>query len=100
MRLKIGAALPAEPGQHRREDMRYSFHGKRRGTHESIDGYIEASSAIDAIDQLAGRGRDHRGSIPFAKSLPAAPNDPSSSRAISNKPSKKPPAPTPPPLPT
>ncbi len=36
--------------------MRYSFHGNRRDTQEPIDGYIEAASAIDAIDQLADEG--------------------------------------------
>src|SRR5277367_4971238 len=36
--------------------MRYGFHGKKRGTLEPIDGYIEANSAIDAIDQLADEG--------------------------------------------
>ena len=36
--------------------MRYAFHGKQRGTLEAIDGYIDASSAIDAIDQLADEG--------------------------------------------
>jgi hypothetical protein len=40
----------------RRENMRYSFHGKRRETNEPLDGYIEAASAIDAIDQLADDG--------------------------------------------
>jgi hypothetical protein len=36
--------------------MRYSFHGKKRGTLEPVDGYIEATSAVDAIDQLADEG--------------------------------------------
>jgi len=36
--------------------MRYSFHGKRRDTREPVDGYVEAASAIDAIDQLADEG--------------------------------------------
>jgi hypothetical protein len=38
------------------QTMRYGFHGKKRGTLEEIDGYIDANSAIDAIDQLADEG--------------------------------------------
>jgi hypothetical protein len=63
MRTKIGPrsaessirSAPA-PGKTGEKIMRYAFHGKRRGTLESIDGYIDASTAIDAIDQLADEG--------------------------------------------
>jgi hypothetical protein len=60
--MKIGPrsdsvdSLSAGPGKTGEKIMRYAFHGKRRGTHEPLDGYIDASSAIDAIDQLADEG--------------------------------------------
>ncbi len=36
--------------------MRYSFHGKKRNTGETVDGFIEAANSTEAIDRLADQG--------------------------------------------